>query len=330
MDLGLKHYVIKRIVISLILIWAVATVNFIIFNMMPGTSLARYVAKLSVGGGQEQIEKLRETFGLTKPLHDRYMIYIVNMFTWNFGYSFEVGDVTKAIARALPNTLLLMGVAEFAAVIFGILLGVIAAYKRGTWIDSTVVIGSLLTYSVPVFWLGWIVLNIFAMQLGWFQGGGLAPWDWGLHPPENFVIYIAGRLWCIVLPALTLFIFLVGGWILLTRATMLEAITEDYVVTAQAKGLKTRTILFKHVLKNASLPLVTSVALTLGFLITGAIITETVFSYGGMGSLTIDAIATTDVPILQTVFFITGVLVIIFNFLADLIYGIIDPRIKYG
>jgi len=134
----------------------------------------------------------------------------------------------------------------------------------------------------------------------------------------------------ITLPAITLFIFLFGGWILLSRATVLETITEDYVTTARAKGLPERTVLFKHVLKNASLPLITSAALTFGFLISGAIITETVFSYGGMGLLVWKAIQTTDIPAMQAFFYVIALLVIVANFVADLLYGVIDPRIKYG
>jgi len=329
--MGLQEYVIKRILVTIILIWAIATVNFLIFNMLPGTTISKYVAKLASGGmGSERIEQLRHAFGLDRPIHERYLVYLKNMVTFNFGYSHEFGDVKAAIMRALPNTLILMGISEIASIIIGILLGVITAYKRGTILDSGIVTGSLLTYSVPVFWLGWIIVNIFALHLKWFPSGGYIPGVWAVNPPENIITLIWGRLWCTVLPAFTLFIFLVGGWILLTRASVLETITEDYVVTARAKGLKTRTILYKHVLKNASLPLITNIAMTMGFLITGAVITETVFSYGGMGSLIFTAISFSDIPMIQAVFFVIAILVVTANFIADLLYGIIDPRIRYG
>jgi len=328
--MGLQEYVIRRIIILIILLWAIATVNFLIFNMLPGTTINKYIAKLGAGMTPERLEELRKLFGLDRPLHEQYLIYLRNMFTFQFGHSHEFGDVKQAIMRALPNTLLLMGVSEIASIIVGIILGVIVAYKRETIVDSAIVTGSLLTYSVPVFWLGWLILNIFALQLKWFPAGGYIPTEWALNPPDNILTLIWGRIWCMTLPAITLFIFIVGGWILLTRATVLETITEDYVVTAQAKGLKKRTILFKHVLKNASLPLITNVAIAMGFLITGAIITETVFSYGGMGSLIFTAISFSDIPMLQAIFFIIAVLVVVANFIADLLYGIIDPRIKYG
>lgn len=331
--MGLKEYVIKRIIITILLVWIIATVNFLIFNALPGTSLQRYVVRSLSGGGEaitpEEIDALKRMFGFGLPLHEKYAVYLRSMFTFNFGYSFHQGKVVDSIADHLPNTLILMGTSEMMAITFGILLGVIVAYKRGSFLDSTVVTSSLLAYSVPVFWLGWILLNSFSVSLGWFPIQGHSPTTWGFNPPGPLE-YIVGRAHHLVLPATTLFIFLVGGWILLARATVLETITEDYVVTAQAKGLKTRTVLFKHVLKNASLPLVTSVALTLGFLITGAIITETVFSYEGMGLLTIRAIHDDDLPILQAIFFVISILVVLANFAADLIYGIIDPRIKYG
>jgi peptide/nickel transport system permease protein len=223
-----------------------------------------------------------------------------------------------------------MGIAELGAMLVGILLGVIAAYKRGSSLDTFLITTSLATYSVPVFWIGWLVLSAFALNLGWFPVGGIVPQSWAFNPPNSMLEYISGRLYMLTLPAFTLFIFLFGGWILLTRATVLETITEDYVTTARAKGLPERTVLFKHVLKNASLPLITSAALTFGFLISGAIITETVFSYGGMGLMIWAAIATTDVPVMQAFFFVIALLVVVANFVADMLYGVIDPRIKYG
>ena len=329
--LGLKGYIARRIVYMLILIYLVATVNFVLFNLMPGTTLAKYVANVEGKMDAEKLAKLKESFGFDKPLHERYVLYLRNMLTWNFGESYESrASVQGEIIRALPNTLLLMGVAEVAAMTVGILLGVIVAYKRGGSLDTGIVTVSLATYSIPVFWIGWLFLSFFAVQLKWFPVGGLVPKEWALSPPTNLFEYWAGRLYMITLPALTLFIFLIGGWILLTRATVLETITEDYVATARAKGLAERTVLFKHVLKNASLPIITSIALTFGFLISGAIITETVFSYGGMGLLVWKAISQSDVPVMQAFFFVIALLVVVANFVADLLYGVVDPRIKYG
>jgi len=331
---GLQSYIAKRIVYMILLIFLVASVNFILFNMMPAVTLNKYIVKNIASGGsmtQQRLDELKALFGFDKPLHERYILYIRNMLTWDFGFSYETMNYVQLdIMRSLPNTLFLMGLAEIAAMIVGILFGVIAAYKRGGSLDTFLVTTSLATYSVPVFWIGWIMLSFFAVHLGWFEVGGVVPISWTINRPTGILSDFAGRLYMATLPAVTLFIFLFGGWILLTRATVLETITEDYVTTARAKGLPERTVLFKHVLKNASLPLITSAALTFGFLISGAIITETVYSYGGMGLLVWKAIETSDVPVLQAFFYVIALLVIVANFVADLLYGVVDPRIKYG
>jgi peptide/nickel transport system permease protein len=330
--MGLKGYIGKRIVYMIILIFLVATINFVLFNMMPGTTLQKYINRLmGMGLTAERIDEIKASYGLDKPMHERYVLYVRNMLTWNFGFSYETrNSVQDDIMMFLPNTLFLMGVAEVGAMLVGILLGVVAAYKRGSSLDTVLVTTSLATYSVPVFWIGWIMLSFFAVQLGLFEVGGIEPLGWAIQRPTGLISIFLGRLYMITLPAVTLFIFLFGGWILLSRATVLETITEDYVTTARAKGLPERTVLFKHVLKNAALPLITSAALTFGFLISGAIITETVFSYGGMGLLVWKAIQTTDIPSLQAFFYVIALLVIVANFVADLLYGVIDPRIKYG
>lgn len=332
--MGLKSYIARRLAYMVLLIFLVASVNFMLFNLMPGTTLEKYVIQAGGRMTAEKLDELKAIFGFDKPLHERYFIYITNMITWNFGFGYEARtSVAEQISQRLPNTLLLMGVSEIGAMIVGILLGVVAAYKRGSKLDTALVTTSLATYSVPVFWIGWLILSFFSVQLGWFEVGKIEPLAWQFdHPLARGAIleFIAGRLYMLFLPAVTLFIFIFGGWILLTRATVLETITEDYVTTARAKGLPERTVLLKHVLKNASLPLITSAALTFGFLISGAIITETVYSYAGMGMLVWRAIGSTDIPVMQAFFYVIALLVIVANFVADLLYGVIDPRIKYG
>jgi peptide/nickel transport system permease protein len=330
--MGLRGYVARRIVYSLVLIWAVITINFLIFSMLPGDPMAQYVSSLRGRIDKERYQQLRHDFGLDIPLHERYFHSIINMLTFNFGRDAASGDpVWTAMQTPMLNTILLMATAEVTSIIVGILLGVIAAHKRDRPSDTLLTTGSLVTYSVPIFFVGWILILIFAVQLHWFPSGGWIPIEWGRNPPANFIEYVMGRLFYIVLPAFTLFLFTAGGWILLARACVLETINEDYVVTARAKGLKERTVLYKHVLKNASLPLITNVALAFASLIAGAIITETLFSYNGMGLLTWHAIfPVPNLPLLQAIFYITALLVIIANFTADLLYGVIDPRIKYG
>lgn len=324
--MGLRGYVAKRIIYSFILIFFVLTLNFAIFTLMPGDPLAAYVNRIS-NTSEEMAAEIRIAFGLDKPMYERYFIYLQKMFTFNFGKSLLVqSPIAEEIGRRLTNTLLLMGSSAILSIVIGIALGALAARKRGGFLDNTVVISSLTTFSLPVFWIGMVFLTIFCFMLHWFPLRGAYP----TPPPTDPLQYVLVRIYYLVLPSLTLFLFQYGNYVLLTRACVLETITEDYVVTAKAKGLKERTILFKHVLKNASLPLITNIALTFGFLISGAMITETVFNYPGMGMYILEAINTLDTLTLGAVFYVIGLCVIIANFAADILYGVIDPRVKYG
>ncbi len=333
--MGLKGYIARRITYMILLIWAVITINFIIFSLLPGNPIEAYVSR--VGRlDQAYYERLREHFGLDKPLHEQYLVTLRNLATFNFGYSTRYGaSVLEVITKErLPNTLWLMGTSTVITIILGMLLGVIVAYKRGGVIDTGMVTASLLTYSVPIFLIGWLMIAFFSLYLHWFPSGFVQPISWNRNPPASPFEFMAGRLYHSALPTITLVLFSVGGWILLTRACVLETINEDYVITARAKGLKERTVLYKHVLKNASLPLITSAALSFAFMVSGAMITETLFSYNGMGLLTYNAIVSgtggSDLPLLQAIFYILALCVIFANFVADLLYGVIDPRIKYG
>lgn len=330
--MGLRGYIAKRIIYTVILIWAIITVNFLIFSMLPGNPLQNYVGSLRGKIDEQRWNELIEHFGLNKPLHEQYISALRNMLTFNFGTSHSSGtSVAETIfARKMPNTLVLLGIATIISIIIGMLLGVIAAYKRGGVLDTSMVTFSLVMYSVPIFFIGWLVVYCFAIQLGWFPTGGTTPTWWGRSPPTNIFEVMAGRLYYIILPSFTLFLFTFGGWVLLTRACILETITEDYVVTAKAKGLKERTILYKHVLKNASLPIITNVALSFAFIVSGAVITETLFSYDGVGLLTFSSIMNNDLPVLYALFYILALCVVFANLVADLLYGVLDPRVRYG
>jgi peptide/nickel transport system permease protein len=329
--MGLRSYIIKRIIYSLFLLFFVITLNFIIFELMPGNPIEFFAAAGKLKDPQ-QVEEVLASFGLNEPLHIRYLKYIRNMLTWQFGYSYGPSHeaVAEGITKRIPNTLILVGGSTVLSIIIGVILGVIAAYKRGKPIDSILVVSSLTTYSFPSFWLGMVLLLIFHYHLRWFPSAGSMPTEWAVTPPPNIFVEISGRLYHLFLPLLTLTIFSYGGFLLLTRSVMLEALTEDYIVTARAKGVKERTVLFRHALKNASLPLITNVALSFAFVLTGAIITEQVFTYPGLGKYLWDALLFNDYPVLQAMFYIVALSVIIANFIADLMYGVIDPRIKYG
>lgn len=327
--MGLRTYILKRVLFSIIILFAVITVNFIIFMMMPGDPVSILASSIKLKD-QGVIQSVIERYGLNRPLHERYAKYVVNMLTGYFGYSYYTErPVVEEVGLRLQNTLLLVIPPEILAILFGILIGVVAADRRGGLFDSSSVIAALAVYSLPVFWIGMMLVLIFAHNLQWLPPAYTVPdtWRWTPHPIWE---ELAMRLQHLILPWVTLFLLTCGGYILTVRATTLECITEDYVVTARAKGLKKRTVLFKHTFKNALLPLITDVAIVFGFTLSGAIITEQVFLYPGMGWWIWNSISRYDYPVLQAVFYIIAVCVIIANLIADLLYGIIDPRIRYG
>ena len=328
--MGLRTYILKRIIYSFILLYFVITINFFIFMLMPGDPVSILASQMRLRE-PETIKAVTEAFGLDQPIHVRYVKYVINMLTGQFGYSYDTRKpIINDIGLRLQNTLVLVLPPEFFAVIIGIVLGVVAAHKRGRLIDSASVIISLIAYSLPVFWIAMMLILVFSYNLNWFPSGHTIPDYWRYLPPQTIWENLGTRLHHLVLPWITLFFLSYGSYLLLTRATMLECITEDYVVTARAKGLKERTVLFKHTLKNASLPIITEVAIVFGFTLGGAIITEQVFRYPGLGMWIWRSIETYDYPALQAIFYVVAICVIIANLIADLLYGVIDPRVKYG
>lgn len=328
--MGLKGYLVKKVIYLLILVYFVISLNFVIFMLMPGDPTAVFA-----GAGRIQnlaaLAAIRARYGLDQPMYVRYYDFLYNCLTFYFGVSYQSNlPVTNEIGERLMNTLALVGLSTVFAILLGTILGVLAAAKRGKPFDSANVSVSLLFFSVPSFWIGSLLLAIFSQQLGWFPSAGAIPREWAFNPPANILVEIAGRLDHLFLPVLTLTLFQYGGYLLLARATMLEALTEDYIVTARAKGVKERSILYKHALKNASLPLITNIALSFGFMLSGAIITETVFTYQGLGYWLFQAIGYADYPVLNAMFYIIALCVIAANFISDLLYGVVDPRIRYG
>ncbi len=344
--MGFRGYLVKRTINTLILILFVIVLNFVIFELMPGEAgaLAALAENPHLASKpnliQEEAVRLgllcargNNTFG-DCPLPVKFERYFVAMVTFNFGISFQTGQpVIHDLSQTgrLTNTLLLLGTASTIAIILGVFLGSMSAKKRGSALDTVSVTTSLTTFSLPTFWMGILLITVFSFGLHWFPPNGVTPSEW-INPnytPSGFLAEIPARLQYLFLPALTLTLFFYGGYLLLTRATVLETLSEDYITTARAKGLSERKVLFKHALKNASLPLVTASALQFGFLLGGAIITETVFSWDGLGYWLYQAIGWKDGPVMQAMFFIIALCVITANFASDIIYGLIDPRIKY-
>jgi len=337
--MGLRSYVAKRLIYSLFLIFIIVILNFAIFKMMPGDPVAFLMqpwSKESPESRQAHQEQIRALWGLNESFQIQLVKYSRNLLTFQFGDAFvNRAPISETLARRLPYTILLLGMATVISIAIGILWGVAVIQRRGGVFDSGSVVSSLFFGSLPTFWLGLVLLLVFYGKLHWFPNAGAYPREWAGHwpvisTPEGFFTLVGGYLSHLCLPLLTLTIFSFGGWLLLTRATMLETITDDYIMTARAKGLKERSILLKHALKNASLPIITSAALSFAFMLTGAIITETVFTYPGVGTWIWEAIQFLDYPVLMAVFYISSIAVVVANIIADLIYGMIDPRIKYG
>jgi peptide/nickel transport system permease protein len=346
--MGFRSYLIKRTLNTLVLILFVIALNYVIFEAMPGTQGViegiNQNPKISGEAKAKYIFEEEQRLGLICggasdhpiqcPWWSRFAKYFTDMVTFNFGTSYKSGaPVIDGIVKSgrLINTLELLGVSSVIAIAIGIFLGTLAARKRGSMFDSASVTASLATFSLPTFWIGLVLIFIFSFGLHWFPTGLVSPPDW-VNParqPANFWVALPIRLQYLFLPALTLTLFFYGGFLLLSRATVMEALSEDYITTARAKGLPERTVLYKHALKNASLPLVTAAALQFGFLLSGAIITETVFSWDGLGYWLYSSINDKDMPVMQAMFFIIALCVIVANFASDILYGMLDPRIKY-
>ena len=322
--MGLRSYILKRGIYSIVLLFFVITVNFVIFMAMPADPIA-----ILAGGFRlrpEQRDALIALYGLDQPMWVQYVNYVRNMLSWNFGFSFySMRFVSNEIIERLPNTLLLMGVSTLMSIVIGTLIGIWAAHKRGKAFDIISVSVSLATYALPTFWIGMMFLLIFGK---WFRIFPIAG-TMSRPPPIEPFAKVLDILWHMVLPVMTIFLFSYGTYVLLMRSAILENLTEDYITMAKAKGLDDKTILLKHALRNALLPLITQTAISLGGIISGAMITETVFTWRGLGTYIWDAIQFQDYPRLQATFYIISLCIIIANFLADVVYGFVDPRVKY-
>lgn len=326
----------KRTVYTIILVFFVIILNWVIFEAMPGATGNLYrvlgqTGKLTPQQYQAQVN----LYGLDQPYWTRFYDYVKAMLTFNFGYSIQYNEAVVPLMISsgwLANTLLLLGTSTVLAIIIGTVIGVFISKKRGSAADNFWVMSSLTTFSLPTFFMGILLIFTFAIALNWFPPGGVSPSSWtnaNLHLAPSLLAQIPIRLQYLFLPALTLTLFSYGGFLLLTRATMMEALSEDYILTARAKGLSERAVLFKHAFKNASLPIITSSALAFGTILSGAIITETIFNWQGLGLWLYSSIFYKDFPVLQAMFYLIALSVIAANFVSDIIYGIVDPRIRY-
>lgn len=308
---------------AIVTVAGVLVINFFLFRVMPGDPASMLMRNPRMNA--ESLARINAMFGLDKPLGEQFALYAKDLSRGELGTSFIYKRPVAAVIgeRILP-TLLLTVVAELLAIGLGMLVGIVSAWKRGTALDVAGLGFTLVSYSMPTFWLGILMVAFFAGFLGLFPVSGMVSPALVFAGPWTRAADLLGHL---VLPSVTLALVLAGEYALIMRNSMIDVLTEDYIVTARAVGLPERDVLKKHALPNALIPMSTVIAMSLGFTITGALQVETVFSWPGLGRLMYDALKGRDYPLLQGIFLITSVAVVGANLAADILYRFIDPRV---
>jgi peptide/nickel transport system permease protein len=318
----MARYLGRRLLQSLVLLWIVLTVTFFLLHLAPGDPMSRYYRPDIPA---ETVAGIRHGLGLDRPLAEQYARWIGSFVRGDFGVSLRyVRPVREVLAEAIPNTLRLTGAALLLNILVGSCLGVLSAMKRFSVFDRVNTVAALFVYSIPSFWLGLMLIMLFSLKLGVLPSSHMESIDaaslsgWALA---------ADRLKHLVLPAFVLGIASAASTARFMRGSMLDVLREDYIRTARAKGLPERTVMLKHALKNAALPVVTIIGLSFPFLFGGAVVVETIFSWPGMGGLTVDSIYARDYPVVLAINFVVAAMVIVGNLLADVAYGLLDPRV---
>ena len=318
------RYIIRRLFQAVPIVLAIIVLNFFLLNMAEGDAVD-VLAGEAGSATPEYMAELRAKFGLDQPLPVQLLVYLKNIISLDLGYSFRHDmPVSVLIVDRFWPTLLLMVSTIILAVLFGILLGLLAAINLNTWKDAVISVFALITYATPLFWVGLMMIVVFSINLRWFPTSGM----------ENIAAFYEGFdrfvdiTHHLVLPTITLSLFYLALYTRLMRASMLEQYGQDYVVTARAKGLPERRITFGHVLRNALLPVITMAGVQVGALIGGSVIVESVFAWPGLGMLAFESLFARDLNLLLGIFLISSVLVVVVNLIVDVIYCFLDPRIE--
>jgi ABC-type dipeptide/oligopeptide/nickel transport system permease component len=305
----LFKYTLQKLGFTVLVLLGTATCAFLLLHAIPGDTATALAGPQAT---PEDIEQLRHALNLDRPLMEQYVGYIVNLLRGDLGYSYKNNKpVLNIVMAAWPATFQLALASMFIAVLIGLPLGILAAFKRGTFIDTIAMIISFIGISMPTFWLGLLLIIFFAVQLGWFP------------------FYGREGLASFVLPGLTLGLGCAANIARLTRTSMLEILGQDYIRTARGKGVKRNKVLWVHALRNAAIPIVTIIGLQFGVLLGGQVVTETVFSWPGVGRMIVNALSTRDLQIVQGGILILAFTFAFINLVTDLIYALIDPRIRY-
>ncbi|TWF58411.1 ABC transporter permease [Neorhizobium alkalisoli] len=305
----MTRYLLVKLLEAVVAIWGVVTIVFFVSRILGDPT----VLLLPVGAGPEEIANLRTALGLDEPLWQQYLYSLLAMVKGDFGISFQhVRPALDVVLERMPATASLAGLALIFGTLIGAIAGAIAALMRGTVAELVVMIAALLGQATPTFWLGIMLILLFSVELGLLPTGGAGGW-------ENYI-----------LPGLTLSVFVSASIARLLRSSLLDIMREDYVRTARAKGLMPRTVFFWHIARNALIPVVTMIGIIAGELLGGSVVIETVFAWPGVGRVIVQAIQAQDFPVIQAgVALVAGIFVVV-NLLVDLLYGVLDPRIRRG
>lgn len=310
-------YIIQRVLAAIPVMGFVALIVFLLLRLTPGDPAAILAGDAATPA---QIEHIRNQLGLNDPLYVQFFSWIADMLRGDFGVSLLSGTpVTQMIASRMEPTISLALTTITLSVIIAVPLGVLAAWKQGTLIDRFVMLLSVVGFSVPVFVIGYLMISFFAMELRWFPVQGFRSITQGIGP-------FAER---ITLPTLTLTLLYVALIARITRTSMLDILGEDYIRTAHAKGLSETRVLMRHALRNCSVPIITVIGIGFALIISGVVVTESVFNLPGLGRLTVDAVLARDYPVIQAVILLASLIYVVINLLIDIAYVLLDPRIRY-
>jgi len=306
----MKSYLLRRLAQSAVTLVGVSVLVFVILRVIPGDPAKMLLPE---GAPQSAVDELNRHLGLRRPLWVQYGIFLRSVVRGDFGQSFQYrSPALQVVVERLPPTVQLMLAAMTLTVVFGVSIGIVAAVRQRTGYDYAGTVLAVLGQSLPNFWLGIMLILLFGVTLRWLPTSGFEGWRY------------------LVLPSITLAAFPTALVARLTRSSLLEILSKDYIRTGRAKGLAERIVILRHALKNATIPVLTVIGLQIGTLLGGAVITESVFAWPGMGRLVVDAIFFRDFPVVQTILILSATIFVVINLVVDLLYTVLDPRIRYG
>ncbi len=316
----MSSYLIKRMLMVIPTVWGAVTLVFLAIHLAPGDPIALFIPPdFPMDASEDRIQELRERMGIDRPLYEQYVSFILGVVRLDLGTSLQFQTpVAEGVMQRLRATLELGLLSLLIAVVLGVTVGVLSAVRRGTLVDNVAMTLALFGVSIPNFWLGILLMQLVGLH-------------WPILPPSGYggSILTAEGLRYALLPAITIGISGAGGLARYTRSSMLDVLNEDYVRTARSKGLADRVVVYKHAMRNALIPIVTLLGLSFGSMLSGAVIVETVFGWPGLGRFLVTGISNRDFPVVQGVVLVIAVGFVLANLLTDIVYGFIDPRIRY-